>query len=49
MWTSVLCYIKYKSNPGYKAIYKSAMPYLIALMITGLKFFENPENEQIYS
>ena len=40
-------FTKYKSNPEYKAVYNSAMPYFMALMMTGPEFSEDPENEQI--
>ena len=40
-------HIKYKSNPEHKIIYNSAMPYLMALMMTGSEFLEHPKNEQI--
>ena len=47
IWMGIPCRTKSKSKLGYKAIYNNAMPYLMVLMITGLKFSENPENEQI--
>ena len=49
MWTGVLRRTKYKPNLGYNIIYNSVIPYLMALIMTGLKFFEGPENEQINS
>ncbi len=48
IWTGVPRRTKYKSNQGHKAVYNCAMPYLMALMMTGPEFFEDPENEQIY-
>ena len=47
MQTGVPRRTKYKSNLGHKAVYNSAIPYLMALMMTGSEFFEDPENEQI--
>lgn len=47
MWIGVPCRTKYEFKVGHKAIYNCTMPYLIALMMTGPKFFEDLENEQI--
>ena len=47
MWTGVPRCIKFESSPGYKAVLNCAMPYLVALMMTGPKFSEDPENNQI--
>ena len=47
MWTGVARRTKYESNPGHKAVYNSVMPYLMALMMTGPEFFEDPKNEEI--
>ena len=43
----VLCRTKYKYNPRHKAIYNSAIPYLMALIMISFEFSEDPENEQI--
>ncbi len=47
IWTGVPRRTKYESNPEHKAVYNCAMLYLMALMMTGTKFSEDPENEQI--
>ncbi len=49
IWTGVPRRTKYKSNLGHKAVYNCAMLYLMALMMTGPEFSEDPENEQINS
>lgn len=47
MWTGVPRRIKFESSPGHKAVLNCAMPYLVALMMTGPEFSEDPENDQI--
>ena len=48
MWTDVPHHTKYKSNSGHKAVNNNAMPYLMTLIMTGLEFSKDPENEQIH-
>ena len=45
MWKGVPRRTRYKSNPGHKAVYNCVIQYFMALMMTGLEFFEDPENE----
>lgn len=40
-------YIKSKPNAGHKAVLNCTIPYLVALMITGFEFSEDPKNDQI--
>lgn len=47
IWSGVPRRTKFESNSGHKAVYDCAMPYLMALMMAGPKFSEDPENEQI--
>lgn len=44
---SVLYYTNFESSLEYKTVYNFAMPYLVALMMTGPKFLEDLENNQI--
>lgn len=46
MWLGVPCRTKYESSLGYKSIYNCAIPHFIALIITGPKILEDPENNQ---
>lgn len=39
--------IKFEFSPGHKAVFNYAIPYLIALMITGFEFLEDFKNNQI--
>ncbi len=48
IWTGVPRRTKYQSNSGHRAVYNCTIPYLMALMMTGPEFSEDPENEQIY-
>ncbi len=47
MWIGLPCYTKYKSSPDHKAVHNCVMPYLTALMMTGSKVLEDPENKII--
>ena len=44
---SILCYTKYKSYPRHKTVYNYAMPHLMILIMIGLKFFKDQNNNQI--
>lgn len=44
MQLGILFRTKYKSNPGYKAVYNSAISDLITLLMTGPKISDNSEN-----
>lgn len=39
--------IKFESSLRYKAVIDCPMPYFVALMMTGFKFLEDLENNQI--
>ena len=39
--------IKFESSPGHKAVLNYAMPYLVALMMTGPEFLKDTETYQI--
>ena len=47
MWTGVPRCIKFESSPAHKAVLNCVMPYLVALMMIGPEFLEDPENDQI--
>lgn len=47
MGISVAPYIKFEVNLEYEAIFNCAIPYLVALMIIGIEFLEDPENNLI--
>lgn len=46
MWIRVLCCIKFKSSLEHKNMLNCAIPSLIALMIIGSEFLEDPENNK---
>ena len=49
IWTSVPRRIKFKSSSGHKAVLNCAILYLMALIMTGPEFSEDPKNDQINS
>ena len=47
IWTGIPHHTKYKSSPGYKAVYNYVILYLTTLMMTGLEVLEDQKNKQI--
>lgn len=47
MWTGIPYYTKFEFNSGHQDVLNCTMLYLVALMITGLEFLEDRENDQI--
>lgn len=47
LWTGISCFTKFESSSGHKTVLNCAMLYLVALMMTGSKFLDDPKNDQI--
>ena len=45
MWMGVLYCTKFESSLAYKAVLNYAMPYFVALIMTGPEFLEDPKND----